>query len=260
MIAKNIKIVLFILISALRLSAQTERFDDRVLLKSGSLIYGKIVQFSTSDTLKIKLENGQTISFDPKNIESVRFAKPPKVKKAKIDTDFVYNAREKGLYHATSFGLSFGKSSILGNRQTRVGISINHASGYQFCHFLGIGGGVNYDEYYLSGGESSSLAAFGEVRSYFLKKNTTPYVSFAVGYGQPIRNKGEVFSDYRGGLMLNPTVGLRFGNKPKVKFFVDLSFKNQKVGYINQWDASGDFIDRYTVQYRRWILRGGILF
>ena len=116
---------------------------------------------------------------------------------------------------------------------------------------------MGLNSYYFSHGESNVLSIFGEYRGYLSKRNTSEYWTLAAGFGQPLKNKNENLTNFKGGFMVQPTVGWRFGASRRYNFFADLGFRLQQVQYQsnNTWSEN-----HYKVTYRRWILRGGILF
>ena len=163
-----------------------------------------------------------------------------------------YDFKERGIYDALSFNVNLGRSS-----GAHLGYGFQNVLGYQFNRLVGSGIGVGYDGYYLSNGESNVVSIFAEYRGYLSKKNVSEYWTFAAGYGMPTAVKGETLTDLHGSYMVQPTIGFRFGASSRYNFFADLGFRLQQVRYEdnNTWSSN-----HYTVTYRRWVLRGGILF
>jgi hypothetical protein len=130
--------------------------------------------------------------------------------------------------------------------------------GYQFKRLLGAGIGVSYENLYLEGiSEGRLLSVFSEVRGYLSRHNSSFYYNFTSGVAFPVAKSSENLTDHRGGLMVYPAFGLRFGGSKRFNFFVDIGAKFQTVYYNTITEFQND---RYTVTYKRWALRGGILF
>ena len=72
-----------------------------------------------------------------------------------------------------------------------------------------------------------------------------------------MKTNNQIIVNRRGGVFIQPTIGLRFGASARYNFFAELGARFQEVRYdfSNQWIENN-----YKVTYQRWILRGGILF
>lgn len=253
----------FLLLTANALLAQSttasEGFEDYVLLKNGSRIYGKILYYAPNDTLQIQVSSGQTMRCSPDYIKKVIMAKP---KTANTDASHAsraaksYDFKERGFYASAVYAMSFGRNS--GGGGTHTGVGLQATAGYLLRRQIGFGGGIGYDAYYLKDGNAAVMSVFGEARGYLSKRNVAEYFTFALGYGHPTKQKNNALIETRGGgLMVQPTIGLRLGASARYNFFVEMGARFQQVQYGNSSDWAEN---RYTVRYQRWILRGGILF
>lgn len=240
----------FLLLYAAQIKAQQNDYADKVYLINGSIIKGKIIYYQPNDTLQMQMSSGLIGRFFPNQIRKVVMHDIAEAKTARVEKP--YNFRERGLYDALSFSINLGRSS-----QTHQGIGFQNVVGYQFNQFVGSGIGVGYDSYYVSNGESNVLSVFGEYRGYLSKRNTSEYWTFAAGYGQPSHIKNDYLTNLKGSFMVQPTIGFRFGASNRYNFFADLGFRLQQIRFENNNEWSQN---HYTVTYRRWILRGGILF
>ena len=249
----NIRILIvftFLFLSAAHLKAQQNDFSDKVYLKNGSRIVGKIIYYQPDDTVQVQVTSGQIMRFAPQQVQKIRMTESADSKTSR--TVKPYNFKERGMYDALSFDVNFGRST-----QSHIGVGFQNVVGYQFNRLVGSGLGVGYDSYYLKNGQSDVVSVFGEYRGYLGKRNTSEYWTLAAGYGHPLGIKNDNLTNLKGSFMLQPTIGYRFGASHRYNFFLDLGFRLQQVRYEsnNTWSEN-----RYTVTYRRWILRGGILF
>lgn len=243
-------IVSFLLLYAAHIKAQQNEFSDKVYLKNGSLIVCKIVFYQPNDTVQVQVASGQIVRFAPQQVRKIKMSPSAEGKTSRVERP--YNFEERGLYDALSFNVNLGRSTV-----SHLGFGFQNVIGYQFNRLVGTGLGIGYDAYYLNNGESNVLSVFGEYRGYLSKRNTAEYWTFAAGYGQPMGNKDDNLTNLKGSFMLQPTIGYRFGASSRYNFFADLGFRLQQVRYEsnNTWAEN-----HYTVTYRRWVLRGGILF
>jgi hypothetical protein len=237
-------------------TTSSEGFEDYVLLKNGSRIYGKILYYAPNDTLQIQVSGGQTMRWTPEYIKKVVMAKPKTTVVDVPKTAKPYDFKERGFYASAVYAMSFGRNS--GGAGTHTGVGLQATAGYLLRRQIGFGGGIGYDAYYLKDGNSAVMSVFGEARGYFSKRNVAEFFTFALGYGHPTKQKDNFLIETRsGGLMVQPTIGLRFGASKRYNFFAEVGARFQRVQYgnSNEWTEN-----RYTVTYQRWILRGGILF
>jgi hypothetical protein len=248
---KRIIILCVVILSqfAAQLSAQTKQFKDIVYLNDGSKITGRIASYKPNESIVLELTTGQEVQFLAKDIKKVVMGIPTIEK-----TVEPYAFKERGLYNATSFALSFGKSTYT----NAVGVGLQHSVGYQFNRILGAGVGVSYENLYIqNSAEGRMFSIFGEVRGYFSQNNTAFYYNVAGGMAFPVAKASENLTNHKGGLLVYPAIGMRFGASKRYNFFMDIGAKMQQVSFrnSNQWSENN-----YSLTYRRWVLRGGILF
>ena len=62
----------------------------------------------------------------------------------------------------------------------------------------------------------------------FDNKKTNPYLSLTAGYAFSALNKFEDNRSGKGGILFNPSIGLRFKTKRKAAFNLNLGYKSQK--------------------------------
>ncbi len=250
--SKYFVIITFLLLYAAQIKAQQTDFSDIVYLKNGSRIVGKIVYYQANDSIRLQLSSGAIVRFAQQETYKIVMSEAGSNVKLKRE-EKPYNFKERGFYDAFGVNGNFGRTSLSAHK----GIGFQNVVGYQFSRLVGSGLGIGYDSYYLSNGESNVVSFFGEYRGYLRKTNTTEYFTIAAGYGQPLANKNDVLSNFKGSYMVQPTIGWRFGASHRYNLFADLGFRLQQVRYENlqSWAEN-----RYTVTYRRWVLRGGILF
>ena len=246
-------LLLLLTINAACLQAQR----DKVILYGDSKFVGKLIFYRPGDSVQLQLNNGQIVTFPQRIVKKVVMEEVKAVKAEKV-----YSFKERGIYNATYFNLSFGKTSYLyGSHTSHLGVALENITGFQFNRLVGAGLGIGFDNYYATGNDANVLSIFSEVRGYLSRQNRSPYYSFSSGVGFPLLNKNDYlnynYTGHRGGLMMHPAIGLRFGASSKINFFADIGAKYQRIYYnqINTWSEN-----HYRITYLRWVLRGGIMF
>ena len=241
-------LLLLLTINAACLQAQR----DKVILYGDSKFVGKLIFYRPGDSVQLQLKNGEIVTFPQRMVK--------KVVMEEYKAEKAYTFKERGVYNATYFNLSFGKTNYLyGSNTSHIGVAIENITGFQFKRLVGAGLGLGFDNYYATGNDANVLSVFGEVRGYLSRQNMSPYYSFSSGVGFPMVNTKDNLNltDHRGGLMVHPAIGLRFGASSKINFFADIGAKYQCIYYnqINTWSEN-----HYRITYLRWVLRGGIMF
>ena len=179
---------------------------------------------------------------------------------ALVKAEKAYSFKERGIYNVTYFNLSFGKTNYqYGSNKSHLGVAIENITGFQLNRLVGAGLGIGFDNYYATGNDANVLSIFSEVRGYLSRQNVSPYYSFSSGVGFPMVNTKDNLNltGHRGGLMVHPAIGLRFGASSHINFFADIGAKYQRI-YYNQINTGSE--NHYRITYLRWVLRGGIVF
>lgn len=242
-------LLLFLLtFKTLHLSAQ----HDKVYLYNHTKLIGKILSYQPKDSVQLQLSTGQIVTFYSKDVKNVVMEE---VKHSKM-----YAFEERGFYNVSYFGVSFGKTRLPYNTQSsHLGVAFENITGFQLNRLLGIGLGLGIDNYYATDNDANVVSIFGEARGYLSRQNMSPYYSLSAGFGVPLVNTKDNLNltDQRGGFMLHPAIGLRFGASSKINFFADIGTKFQHISFHqnNNWSEN-----HYKITYQRWILRGGIMF
>lgn len=246
---RNIAFFLVFILTTLSGSAQT----DKLYLKNDSKLVGKLLHYQPGDSIQFELSNGQKIVLAEKEVQRIVMAD--------IKTPKPYNFKERGFYNATYFGFNFGKSPTNWGaiNSFRLGISAENITGFQFNRWLGAGLILGYDNFYVANNDAHTVSIGSELRGYLSQQNTSFYYRIGGGIGFPLANKNDALNltGHKGGFMLHPAIGIRLGSSPKIRYFIDLGTKFQRVHFDqnNGWSEN-----QYTILYQRWVLRGGILF
>jgi hypothetical protein len=160
-----------------------------------------------------------------------------------------YRFREEGIYNTFSCFLNFSSFG---------GAGIHYTIGYKFNRLLGvgIGTGIESNDFNYSRG---IIPLYAEARGYFVPKKISPYYAFKIGYGFAQESPLNGTIDAKGGFMVSPELGFRFGGRA-VNYYMGFQYKIQNATFTNTigWDGQGTFTDK--VSYRRVDFRAGLLF
>ncbi len=253
---KNIILITLYLLTTLSLFAQSKKTThyDVVYLKDGSEFRGELIEYQPS-YIKIKALGGKEIIFDRAEVEKLiqePIPNPPKgIKKP-------YAFKEQGLYQAVV--ASFLPGTAAWNDDFAKGYGIRGVVGKQWNRWIGTGIGLGIENYYPTQGETV-YPLFLELRGYLTAQNVAPYYTLAGGYSFTIKNEEAGISDAKGGYLVHPAIGLRFGGSEKTNFTLDAGVQFQKATFTrggNTW--RGAETQEYKMFYKRLAIRLGMLF
>lgn len=237
------------------LTLQAQNKDEVVVvLKSGTTFSGEVKVWKVGEEITIVSEAGNEYTFQSELIEKIMERKYFE-KTLFHDYKAPYNFKEEGLYYAVKASFIAGNFGNRQNENNGAGGSI--LVGKRYNRWLGVGVGAGYDSYVVDFGESV-LPIFAELTGYFTPTNTSLSYGLAAGYSFAFSNEDKNIIDAKGGLMVHPHLGIRFG-KNKLKYTLDLGYKFQKAAFTfrNAWDLRSRFEQRLL--YKRVTLRFGVL-
>lgn len=249
--------------------AQEDSNVSTIYLTNGEIYKGNLVDYRKGDYLILKRLNGDldTIADNQiKKIEQVEMSRRSRQvqynerynrtaeKKKKAIKKRKYLFRETGWYNATGFSGFGGRSGSY----LKMGIGLSTTTGYMFNRTVGLGLGIGKDNYSSRQGEGL-YPVFAEVRGYLKKKNNTPYYAVRAGYGFAFENEKFGITQADGGLMLNPSVGYRFGGDKTGNIYFEMGYKYQNQ-FIERKSGFNQDVTVVDVTYHRVSLSAGIIF
>ncbi len=256
LIIKSFAIVLICFLAIFQSQAQNTdiKYIDVVYLNNGSEFRGKLIEYKHDEYLKIEILGGQIITFPAEQVEKVvqenltNLIAPPRSRKE-------YAFKEKGVYNETYLNLPQG-NNIWG--WWELGMGLHHVVGYQHNRWIGTGIGIGFDGYSM-GNAYNVIPVYAEARGYFSKKKISPFYSLNLGYGIGVKNTNQGIFGAKGGIMVNPSLGYRFGGHPNANFTLAMGYKFQKVSYeyMDWWDS---FPVEQNFTFKRINLKLGMLF
>lgn len=247
---KRIITAIFLVLIALTLYSQSrEIFDDLIVLKNGSKIYGSIIDYRVGGQVQIKLENGSILSFNDDVVTKIEIAG----KKSEHEKEF--SLKINTIYH--NFGIKLISGKNVFSDEARNGSGIEYNLGYRFSNFASLGGGIAA-EYFNYGFEEFFIPVYMDFTSFFKKSPVSPFFKLQGGYSMLFTNSDYVI-DKTGGIMLNPAFGIKFQGNYGINYTFDVNFKYQKAKFTYKGEWGNQIFNR-EVNFQRLMIRVGILF
>ena len=235
------------------LSAQEKATHyDVIYLKDGSEFRGALLEYQPT-YVTIKALGGKELRFEKDQIAKV-VQEPIIVGKAKKP----YLFKERGVYKALLFSVTPGTAAW--NDDFAKGYGGKAVVGYQWNRWIGTGLGVGIENYYPGQGETV-YPVFLELRGYLKEDNIAPYYTFSGGYAFTIVDEESRIIESKGGTLIHPAIGVRFGASDKANFTMDIGVQLQKATFgrgANGWGGL-ETVD-YQMYYKRLAIRMGLLF
>lgn len=267
------KITFFFLVAAFfcannaQSQQKSDRIEDVLYLKNGSVLRGKIVESSNDSIIRIETVGRNIFAHRLDEIERVereerskaqeyyQYNISPRTPRERLDMNLV-----KGkFYHHTTIKLSAGF-----NTSMPVGvIGISHNSGYYLKSWLGLGAGLGIER----NGQYTIMPTYANIRGFINNTPNTLYYTFDVGYNVPFI-KQEVTNNWswrtmtkaQGGIYAYPAIGFRFASTSRARFTLDFGYIFQQVSYTyrDNWEGSTEYTEKNT--WLRPALRFGMVF
>ena len=196
-------------------------YEDVVYLKNGSIIHGIIIEQIPNQSIKIQTHDGNVFVYKIEEIEKMTKEQSRKSKFGKVNNN-ESEIKQSGFTNITE--LNFGIGTGTASKEFSYGIQT--INGYQFNPNFNLGFGVGVDKYK----NATFLPLFLDFRINFLKSNVTPYFGAAGGYSIG-------FSGNQGGLLLNPSLGIKFFLNPKIAFNFSFGYRYQENTFKYLFDS-----------------------
>lgn len=232
----------------------TDKIVDVVWLKDGSKLSGYILKWELARGMEFKLITGAEVILPKEQItrvyQDLPFASQLQTEQSPyIRKDRSYRFREEGIYNTFSCFLNFSSFG---------GAGVHYTIGYRFSRMLGVGIGIGIESNDFNNSRGI-VPLYAEARGFFVPKKISPYYAFKIGYGFAKQDEFSGVIDAKGGFMVSPELGVRFGGRA-VNYYMGFQYKIQNATYTNTigWDGQGTFTD--VVSYRRVDFRAGLLF
>ncbi len=217
---KKLLLTVMLLLMVCGAMAQNNK-QDVVYLKNGSIIRGSIIEFIPDKYVKIEIIGGNVFVYQIGEIEKCVKETPINVNRneTSVPSEEVVgkdtSGIKRGYYGVFEMGTGFSGGYMEGPLRTRIHI----INGYRINPWIALGMGFGFRAY---PGDDLFMPLFVDIRTNFLNKKTSPYVSLDAGYGFNLDDVN------RGGPMISPTLGVSVKLKKRFAINLGLSYEWQR--------------------------------
>jgi hypothetical protein len=207
----------------LSVSAQNTT-QDVVYLKNGGIMRGSIIEMIPEKYVKIEIVGGNIFVFQVGEIEKCikeTAKKPETVIQQDLNNSSSLPVKKdscgvgRGYYGMVEFGIGASGGYMSGPLRT----NLSFISGYRVNPWFALGGGFGLRSF---PGNDVFMPLFLDLRTNFLNKRTSPYLSLQTGYAFCLSNNDN------GGFLISPTLGVSVKLKNRTALNFGLSYETQR--------------------------------
>lgn len=235
----NKKLSLFIFFILSTSMAWSQRDIPKTLyLKDGSFLQGSLVGKTPTEYFW-QLSDGSQVKFSKDLVKTI--------KEQKENFQYLKNGKikkRKGFYGRIMAGGLFEKKINQWSNQDHAP-SINLTVGYQINSKISLGIGSGYDGYNEG---PPIIPLYLDLVGDILNSAVTPYYKLSAGYGfSSPRDFQKMNSNvsYKGGVLVHPSVGVKFYTRHNLAWFLDFGYRFQRYDRQFVWGGNPE---RWTLQ------------
>lgn len=224
-------------------SAQSRK-EVTVYLKSGDIIFGKILSHDSLGYYRISNSCGisQLAPGEIDHIAKGGFSRP--------------DLKKSGYYNQSTFALLFGE----GQDGFQPKPSLTVVNGWQWRQRLFTGLGLGYEHY-----DRGVMPLFAEAKYMFGADAFSPFLSFRLGYAFPVEKMEQAdyyasISETYGGILINPEAGFRIAVGMKNSFIAAIGYNYQELSYKEAYNMWGSYDKTVFTNFNRISVRLGFIF
>ncbi|MBK6966490.1 MAG: hypothetical protein IPH20_21990 [Bacteroidales bacterium] len=236
-------LLILVMVSISGAHAQNRK-DVTVYLKSGDVIFGRVLSQDSLGNYRISNSCGITLltSGEIEHMEKGGYSRP--------------DLKNSGYYNQSSIALLFGE----GADGFQPKPSLTMVNGWQWGQRFFAGLGVGYEHY-----DRGVMPLFAETKYMFGTESFSPFLSFRIGYAFPVEKQeqtdyyGNVTETY-GGILLNPEAGIRIDVGSKSSFIAGIGYNYQELSYKETYSMWGSYDKTVFTNFNRISVRLGFIF
>jgi hypothetical protein len=205
------QVMLLLLLGSNLVSAQVDKYVDKIKLQNGSTIWG--ISEVRQDQVVVHVTEEDSLIIPAAHIKSF--------KRDKLNPE-LYQDRVKALYYQVSAGVLVGSSHQYSGNE--ASFTSSFVSGYKLKPQLGLGLGVGVDFY----PGQRHIPIFIDLQGDMLAGRITPFYQFNAGYSWAEERDAPVeLESLSGGFYLKPSVGVRW-HFARYSWFLRFSYIRQE--------------------------------
>lgn len=235
--------------------ADSTPVEDVLYLRDGSVFRGQMLYYIQGKQVGFRLHTGDEIVVTQRHIRRIVQVGVGELEEAAAPgRERSYAFRERGFYAGVQGGMAFGRTSF-SNKTSSWGLQVS--AGHLWRRYLGFGGGIGMEPYEPASGQIV-YPLFAEARGYLSSRWAAPFYALRAGYGLVFRDRDLDLRKGRGGMFLNPALGVRWGASAGINVTTEMGLQFQRAQFT--YGEIETVQDNRDLHFRRMTLRIGVLF
>ena len=213
---------IFVMAGGSLLGQESNRLEDVIYLKDGSIIRGTVTEIIMGEHVKVEILGGSVLVYQESEIEMITKERPlyKKIVLRPFKEDLPIYIREQGVFQAFSWGFGLYRDAW---DEAILTTTFNYRAGYKWNRYAALALGVGFDPY----NEGVIMPFFLEYHADLSRSVVAPYVFGQLGYGWgAIRNWPATSFD--GGVYSQLGIGIKRHTRHKAEWMLTLSYKAQQ--------------------------------
>lgn len=226
--------------------------QDKIYLKKGNVIEGKIIQYNVGVQVILETEGDSQIIIPQSSISTIMEGET--ILYGKIKNTKTQQLKERVPLASDKWYITWENKLYANRDDGGLGISASYI--YQWKHFLSAGVGVGFDNY-NNNRARSVIPVFTHVRSYLKDEHKSPFLDLKLGYGFAAAGDEGVI-DSQGGFYGQSMIGVRLGSGGfRTTLGLGIQLQNTYLEGFHPWNTG---VIREERQYRRLMFNIGFVF
>lgn len=242
---------LLVLISAVAFfsyTASAQEYEDVIYKRNGSFVRGTVMGRGAGRTIQIQTRDGKVFAIDLDDISRIAREKAVPDSLQSVSSDFPWPRFNKpkgylGLVRLSGAVMGLQTGAEVGLQAGASRYSLTMVNGYRFLpqFAVGFGTGVSYTQGY----QELMVPVYLHLRSDFLDRKVSPYVSVSTGYNIS-------FKGFSNGVFIYPGAGVSFnvGKLYRMTAGIDIFLDN--VGKLVSYSMNNPEITVTELDHRVW--------
>ncbi len=237
-----------------------KKTEDIVYLKNGSVIHGAIIEIIPTETLKIQTADHSIFIFKMDEVDRIAEGPPDYFEKKKNSYVNIFDIGY--LIASGQASMEFNGHSDKHDNEYEA-YSVRDVNGFLASKNFILGIGIGYENYTSSATDflpkTEYIPLFIDLRSFNGSKSTSAYFACDLGYKFGLtKTSATIYDDFsstlytvddefKGGLFVNPALGVRIQLNMKFALHVSIGYEFQNCSIIEEVKATHQGVTEFGV-------------
>ena len=237
--------------------------QDIIIKRNGEEIKSKVIEVGTTEVKYKKIDNinGPIFSIFKSDVFMIKYENGTKDvfnEDKSVNNSSNQSNEQNQLLNRRDHDINktkYKQSGFTNITEVNIGLELQHLglkdyhlgiqtiNGYQFSSLLSTGIGIGFDNTF----NNNFIPIFLDIRSNFINGIVSPFIVGDIGYSF-LLNKNSNYT-YKGGLLINPCLGIKFFISSATALNFSIGYLIQKYTVTSNYDGYNNYIYYETEKY-----------